>query len=366
MNEDQSKKDGAESGASGNTKPVNFRSKFVWTVIFFAVAALSVYAVTEQSKSFSLASFVDFIENASLPWLLAALASMLGFIVFEALAILCICNAFGYKIGFGKYFCYSASDIYFSAITPSASGGQPACAYFMINDGIPGTVVTAALITNLAMYALSIIIIGAVSFIICPSSVTHFGTVPQILIYVGIAIQIGLIIFFVMLLKKPAVPKAICAWFIRMLSKIKLLRDPEKALGKLDALTEEYADYSARMVGKKAMIVKVLFFNLLQRASQIAVTMFTFLATGGDPSLASEIFSIQSCVVLGTNCIPVPGAMGVTDYFMLDAFGSIMSEQGAVDLELLSRSLSFYVCVLICGLAVLIKYFSQRKRSAIK
>lgn len=366
MNEDQNKTGGTTENSSAQTKSVNFKGKLIWTAIFIVVAALSIYAVTEQSKSFSLSSFINCVKNASVPWLLAAVASMLGFIIFEALAIVCICRAFGYKIGFGRYFCYSAADIYFSAITPSASGGQPACAYFMINDGIPGTVTTAALITNLAMYALSIVIIGAASFAVYPSSITHFGTVPQILICIGIVVQIGLLAFFVLLLKKPAVPKGICAWFIRLLAKIKLVRDPAKKLEKLDALTEEYADYSSRMVGKKAMIFEVLFFNILQRASQIAVTVFTFLATGGDPSYAAEMFSIQSCVVLGTNCIPAPGAIGVTDYFMLDAFDSIMTEQSAVELELLSRSLSFYVCVVICGISVLIKYFSQRKRSAIK
>ena len=51
---------------------------------------------------------------------------------------------------------YSAADIYFSAITPSATGGQPASALLMVGDGIPTAVTTVVLLLNLAMYNLSI------------------------------------------------------------------------------------------------------------------------------------------------------------------------------------------------------------------
>ena len=57
--------------------------------------------------------------------------------------------------------------------------------------------------------------------------------------------------------------------------------------------------------------------------------------------------------------------MGVTDYLMLDGFENL-KVQNPQFLELLSRSLSFYVCIIICGLTVLFSYIalSKRKRSA--
>ena len=48
--------------------------------------------------------------------------------------------------------------------------------------------------------------------------------------------------------------------------------------------------------------------------------------------------------------------MGAADYLMLDGFGSLMSKSDAVLLELLSRSLSFYACVLICGTVTLFSF----------
>jgi uncharacterized membrane protein YbhN (UPF0104 family) len=103
--------------------------------------------------------------------------------------------------------------------------------------------------------------------------------------------------------------------------------------------------------------------NFLQRLSQLAVSMFVFIATTGHSFWeATDVLFIQGYTVLGSSCIPIPGAIGISDYLMLDGFSSIMSEAEAVNLELLSRSLSFYLCVFICGISVLIRYFTIKKR----
>ena len=87
-------------------------------------------------------------------------------------------------------------------------------------------------------------------------------------------------------------------------------------------------------------LLPALLFNVLQRLSQIAVSVFAFLATGGAPErIGTSVISLQCYVVLGSNCIPIPGAMGVSDYIMLSGLGSIgMPPEAAVSLDLLSRS----------------------------
>ena len=102
----------------------NSRSKLLWSVLFVLIAAATIWAVLSQSRSFSLRSFLSYASGASKPWLVMALLSMLGFIVFEGEALVVICRAFGCPVSRGRAFVYSASDIYVSAITPSASGGQ--------------------------------------------------------------------------------------------------------------------------------------------------------------------------------------------------------------------------------------------------
>ena len=111
-------------------------------------------------------------------------------------------------------------------------------------------------------------------------------------------------------------------------------------------------------------LLPALCFNVLQRLSQIAVSVFAFLATGGAPERIGTVFSLQCYVVLGSNCIPIPGAMGVSDYIMLSGLGSIgMPPEAAVSLDLLSRSVSFYICIIVCGISIMGKYIYDRKKS---
>ena len=46
--------------------------------------------------------------------------------------------------------------------------------------------------------------------------------------------------------------------------------------------------------------------------------------------------------------------MGVTDYLMLDGYLNLMDRQAAYRLQILTRGLSFYFCVLLSGAVVLI------------
>ena len=142
--------DGSEARLKNNTgNETNWKKQLAWSLVFVVIAAASVWAVASQSRGFSLAAFGEFIRGASLPWLAAAILCMLIYIYAEGVALNCICASFSCRMRRRDGFVYASADIYFSAITPSATGGQPASAYFMIQDGIPGPTATVALLVAL-------------------------------------------------------------------------------------------------------------------------------------------------------------------------------------------------------------------------
>jgi len=339
----------------------------LFMVLFIVIAVMTVFAVMSQSQEFSMTDFMSYIQDSSVEWLLMALLSMLGFIFFEAFALMILCKAFGHKQSLGRTYIYSASDIYFSAITPSATGGQPASAYFMIKNGMNSMMVTALLVANLCMYTLSIIVIGGICFILRWDMFMQYNLFSQLLIAFGFISQVVLLVFFYLLLKKERLLHRICNVVLRFLCKIKLLKKREEKQKKLDEYMAKYRMHSHIITGHKKSLGFCFLFNLLQRASQIAVTMFVYCAASGEGFIKSiELWFMQGYVTLGSNSIPIPGAMGVSDYLMIDGFSSMMSEQAAVNLELLSRSFSFYSCVIICGISTVYYYFHIRKRGKAK
>ncbi|MBR6376492.1 MAG: hypothetical protein IKS05_01855, partial [Oscillospiraceae bacterium] len=65
-------------------KPKGGGKRFLWSLLFLLIAALSVYAVGSQSKGFSPKHFLEYIDNNNPWWLLAAVLAMLAYIGFDA------------------------------------------------------------------------------------------------------------------------------------------------------------------------------------------------------------------------------------------------------------------------------------------
>ncbi len=349
-----------EKSQKEDSKKKNKNNKYLWSLLFVVIAVLTVWAVTAQSKTFSISSFLSFVGTLDIKFVICAFLAMIGFIFFEALAIKTVASSFGYKRSIMRNYTYSAADIYFSSITPSASGGQPASALFMIQDGIPGPMVTVILLVNLVMYTFAILVLGIICFILSPAIFLHFSGFSKFLIIIGCITQLLIAFAFIMLLRHGKILYKICSFFLLILAKMRIIKNLNEKKQRLSESIERYRGYVHQIKDKKLMLLKTFIFNFLQRSSMIAVTVFTFLATGGAFSETIDIWAAQSMVVLGSNTVPIPGAMGVADYLLLDAFGDIMSESAAVNLELLSRAISFYVCVIICGVTFLIRCLLSR------
>ena len=340
------------------------RKKWFWTLFSLALAALSIWGVLSQSKKWSLTGILESLRTADPLWLGAAVVCTALFVLLEAVALFVLLKGTGYRESFGGSLLYSTSDIYFSAITPSASGGQPASAFFMIKDGVPAGAATVTLLVNLILYTLSLMILGLGSVIAYPSLFFGLRPLAQVLIAIGFLVHIGLTALFFVLLGKGEAVFGVLRRFLGFLHRKKLIHRLEYKLEKLDKAQEEYEICAGAMKGKRPYFLKALVWNLLQRAGQFAVPMFMYLALGGSPGNAGKLFASQCLIVLGYSPVPIPGAMGVADFLMLDAFtclGFIEVEE-AFRLEMLSRGLTFYICVAASGVITLLGYALLHRR----
>ena len=250
--------------------------------------------------------------------------------------------------------------------TPSATGGQPASAYIMMHSGgISGSVTTVTILVCLAMYAMSIIILGICCFALRPMLFFSFGIAARIMIIVGVIVQVGLAFMFVLLIQRGQLLCRIACKLLPIAAKLHLVRNPERRAERLRESLNNYRLCAEMTAGKKGMLLRALLYNVLQRASQIAVTVFAFLAMGYSPKKALDVFAIQSYTVLGAAYVPIPGGMGVIDMMLSDGLSGYLEGEpdfAATDLTLLSRSISFYACILLCGFTVLMIYLVQKLR----
>ena len=341
---------------------MSIRKKVFWSVLSLLLAGTTLWGVLSQLGEMPLRQLWASIQQSNKLYLLAACICGGLYIVMEGEAIRRIMTGIGYRVRFRHGILYGASDVYFSAVTPSATGGQPACAVFMIRNGLPTGAVTMTLIVNLILYTVSIVLLGLAAVLTNFRLFSHFRLLSKILIAAGFLILLGLTFLFFLLLRSGKKVFGAIGGLYRFLHRHKVIRLLDARLARLEKAQEDY-DQCVRLMREQPVALRKAFCcNFAQRAVRLLVPVLVYLAMGGSVTMAPTILAIQCFVTIGYNCVPVPGGMGVADYLMVDGFAELMGLEDALHVEVLSRSISFYVCVAVSGMIVLVGYLRQRKR----
>ena len=336
------------------------RKQWLYSLVFLLLIGLTVFTICSHSTSFTGDSFREYVRAANPAGLAAAALCTLSYILLEGLALLAICRALGYRRRLKEGVLYSAADIYFSAITPSATGGQPASAVMMMRSGIPAAPTAVALLINVVLYTLSILLMAAAGLALHPGLLKLFGPASRILIWVGAGTQIALLAGLLLLVFHEPIFLRLADWTLKIGHKLRLIRDVESRKQKYAELRADYQQCSGALRGQWRLLLLGFAFNLLQRLAIVLAPVCVYLAEDGNIRRTGEAFAAQTMVILGSNAIPLPGSVGVADFLFLDGYQTLT--QSPVLLELLSRAISFYSCVVLCG-ALLLVHAAKRKLS---
>ncbi|MCQ2533906.1 MAG: flippase-like domain-containing protein [Clostridia bacterium] len=347
-----------------------FRGKFKWMLLFFILALLSIGTVITRSESFSAKLLIEAINNANDIWLVVAIIGMLGNIFFEGLALSVLIKALVQRDKNQKIkshgFLYSAADIYFSAITPSASGGQPASAFFMCKDGLTVAETAFILMINLLFYTASLIIIGIGGFLLCPSIFMELDSISKLFIILGTLVITGLCIFFILILQRENWVRIISNSIFKFIHKIWPRFNNEKYTLRLENSIVQYRNCAKLVMSRRGPMTLAFLFNLLQRLMLLSTPLCVYLAFGGSVSYLYKVISAQALVLVGVYSMPIPGGMGVADYLLIDGLDTIPDIYSPANLELISRGISFYSCIIIAFIVVVIGLLSYSNKNSSK
>lgn len=334
------------------TKPNKKKTRLLWFVVFLLLVFLTLRAMTRGAGGFSADRMWELLRGANPFWLAMGLVCMVGFIVVEGFSLRQLEAFFGHRRSVRRNTVYAAADIYFSAITPSATGGQPASAVFMLRDGIPTAVTTMCLLVNVLLYTVSILVIGVFCFLLCPHLFVSFRPMSRVLILVGCLIQSLFVVGLLLLILRERIILRVASFFLNLAHKLHLVKQVEAKQQALRQMAQEYRDCIHAFRGGAYVICKAFLLNLLQRFCNMGVTLCVFLAVGGELGKSLEVMVAQGFVILGSNAVPIPGAVGIADFLFLDGFRQLIPDTACV--EFLSRGISFYVCLIVSGAMVLL------------
>lgn len=267
----------------------------------------------------------------------AGLGLMTAFVLCEAACTRRILSALGHTVPLHRAMTYSAAGFYFSSVTPSASGGQPAQVLAMKRDGIPVSHGTLDMLLVTICYQTMTVLFAAAAWFFLPDVAGLLGSGLFALLLGGGTVTLLLTAAMTVFLFFP--PKG--AKFDGYRAAAGLLRQQPKLLPRL------------------------LLLSGLQLLCLYLVPYVVYLGFGLSGTSALQLIGMQALLSLATGCLPLPGAVGAAERAFLRGFSHFFGAGLVTPAVLVSRGLSFYLPLLISGLVTLTMRLKARRTARV-
>lgn len=302
-----------------------------------AVAALlgwTVYTILKEQTPGQLAAA---LLGADWRVLLLGLPLMALFLCCEAAATYAVLRSLGCGQPFRRCAYYSCTGFFFSTITPSATGGQPAQILAMGRDGVP----------------------------------TASGALDMLLVTIGYnTAAMGWGVFalidaaMLMFLFLPGPAKRLLYGCIALAVRVCPRLDRAALEAKADAHIAEYRRGAQLLRKAPGLLAWVLGLSALQLACSYAMPYVVYRAFGLSGFSLWEAVALQALCSIAVGYLPLPGSAGAAENVFLRGFLLIFGEALVAPAMILSRTLSCYL-VLIATAAVLAVGRALRRGQAV-
>ncbi|HAZ19714.1 MAG TPA: hypothetical protein DCY75_06025, partial [Clostridiales bacterium] len=317
------------------------KRKHIWSLLFLLV--LMAFTFFLLFRQLNIQDLMDTITGFEPVFLVAGMGMVVLFLCCEAFVFRIVLKGIDHPIRRISALVYAGIDFYFSCITPSANGGQPAQAYYMTKDGVPLSKSGITILVYGMMYKAVLLLFGMFALCMVPSYVFGESTLLMVLFLFGAVCDVAVFVLCLFAIFHPDCIRRPVYFCIHILAKLRLITDKEKAMVGAEKQLLEY--HEASMVCKKTpnLVIKTFCITFVQRAIQFSIGYLVFLGFGLTGHSYFELFSIQVLIAFSADSLPLPGAVGASEAVHLAMYSHVYQEaslrSGAM---LLTRGLNYY------------------------
>ena len=298
---------------------------------------------------------MNYFKNINYLWILVAVLFMLANIFFQSLSQYRFLKEVDPNYKFSSCFRLMCMAMFFNAITPFSSGGQPFEMYLLSKEGIKVSDSLNALIQNFITYQFGLIFTGTVVIVIN----AIFKVLPDTLLlkkivligYFVNVIVMGLIIFFS---RAKKVNTKLFSKLIKFIFHFKFIKNREEKEAKFLQYLDDFYNSTAIMKNNKKNTILSFIFNLISLCFLYLIPVFVFYALGNYDLTFENSFVASAFTFLIGSFVPIPGATGGLEYGFVDFFKVFISNATLLSAGmLLWRLITYYFSMFIGGIILM-------------
>ena len=295
---------------------------------------------------------ISTLKQANLLWLLVTIVLYFIYFIFDQLSLHNIIKQYSkdFKFQFSMYL--GIITKFFNGITPLATGGQPMEVYEMHKKGVDYKSGANIVIQNYIVFQIALVFWGIIS-ITLNQFLHFFKYIPVLkqLTIIGFIINFVILIILFMVSFSKKFNKIILTFCIKVLSKLKIVKDKEKALEKWSRTCDEYYENAKVLLHNKKIFIKCVCYQIISLCIYYALPLFIAwsLNLGDNLTILNTIAASSYIYVMGCY-VPIPGASGGMEYAFLGFFGNFMADAPLKAVLILWRFMTYYAPTIIGAL----------------
>ncbi len=321
---------------------------------------LMVLAIAYVLKGESITNILNTIKRVNPLYIIVAIAFMLAYIFCEGFNIWIILRALKIKTTLKDCIGFGFVGFYFSSITPSSSGGQPAQVYFMKRKGISITISSLTLMLILFAHQIVVVAYAVVAWLLGPNFTVVHKAGFHLLVAFGLISNAVVILGIILLVFYPKIVSKIINGFGKLLYKVDIIKNKDKMKKKISESMEEYSMGAKYMKENPMVTAKVTFVTALQVTFMFLVPYIIYIALGLRKFGPSDLILTQAVLNIAVSSLPLPGSVGASESIFVDIFKTFFGSL-VIPGMLLSRIANFYAVLIISALVSLKVYMEKKE-----
>lgn len=353
-------------------KKFKISGKLIFNLIVFAISIyLIIYFFVSEDGLIDLLSTPD---SFSIGWILVAFLAYDFNILIDTFVTMIFVRSQYKDFRFIDALKVAFVGVFFGAITPSNTGGQPMQLYLMskmkIGVGFGSACMTQKFIVYQIVTTVFSIFAVILKFDYFQSAFT--GLWSTLFIVFGFSVQIFITALFLIVSFCRGVTNKIIKLIYKLLKKLKFVKNPEQKIERLYNEVAMFHEANKALFKSRKVLISTYLLVLIQVLAILSVPFFIYIsfgmpeiavANGLEPANFFDFICIQSFVLFTSNLVPLPGASGGAELAFTMYFGQFFNIGGVNKIKpaiLLWRFVTYYGAILI---SAPFSYYTKGKKA---
>ena len=312
-----------------------------------------------------LEPIIKILCKVPIHFILIGLVLVICYVCGESVIIKYLLHAVKIKVPLINCIRYSFVGFFFSCITPSATGGQPAQIFYIQRQKI--NIPTASIILMLVTieYKFVLVVIGLALALFGQPLIQTFTTEAQFYLYLGLGLNVFCVVFMSFLVFLPNTARYLITKGFLLLQRLHLVKDKNNRMKRLQESMSKYKKASVFLKANKLVIFNTTLITFVQRILLFAVTYVVYRSFGLNEESLLTLVLLQAAISVSVDMLPLPGGMGISERLFLQIFSPLFGST-ALTLSgmLLSRGISYYMLVILSGMITIITHLTVKPASS--